>query len=85
MWSVTIPLIKNRTVQSRIVTSTTQNILPIDISGILFNISRFSINGGPGTLPVVSLLSVINTADLNGTKVGCLAQFSENNSIILRR
>ena len=68
IWSVTIP---ESDAETRIVSTTSlMYTRPIDIAGITFNISRLSING---TLPLISLLSVPNTTDLNGTKIGCVA------------
>lgn len=73
-WSVTI---SGNRAESRIVTNTAQNTVPIDISGTIFNISILSASG---TLPLILLLSVTNTteSDLNGTKIECLAQFDDN-------
>ena len=67
-WSVTIP---ESGADSRFVSSSRLSIRPIDISGKTFYISRFSTNG---TLPLISLLSVTNTTDLNGTNIECSIQ-----------
>jgi hypothetical protein len=76
-WIVTIPESSNISL-SRFISITAQKIRPLEFSGNIFNISRLSTNG---TLPLISLLSIANTDDLNGTKVGCLAQFGDNNSL----
>ena len=64
-WSVTIP---ESGADTRLVSAARQSIRPIEISGKIFNISRLSING---TLPLISLLFVTNTTDLNGTNIKC--------------
>ena len=79
-WTVTIPAFQNGGERkTKIVSYTRQNLLPLNVSGVVFTISRLSTNG---TLPLISLLSVTSTANMNGTRVGCFAEGNDDSPMV---